>query len=68
MPRLHVIVDEKGEVLGTCRVEDKGAGLAPDISLHVQPGQRLVDIDVTESTVALETEELHKKIKMDHLK
>ena len=70
MPKLHVLVGEHGEVLGT--FEDTGAsggGAAPtSLGFHAGPGQRVVDVDIDEATTKLGAEELHAKIKEKHLK
>jgi hypothetical protein len=69
MPKLHILVDEKGDVLGTLRAEEAGGGLgAPSAGFRARPGQRLVEVHVDESVAGLEPAELHKRLKAQHLK
>ena len=68
MPKLSVLVGKKGEVLGTFRESNGGAGMgAPVARFRAAPGQRIVEVDLDEATARLDPEALHKKIKAQHL-
>jgi hypothetical protein len=69
MPKIHVLIDKHGEVLGTFQLREKGTGRGmPSAGLRAQPDQRLVELEVDEKLATLEAGELHKQIKERHLK
>ena len=69
MPKLHVLVDKEGNVLGTFRADETGRGPeAPSLGFHVRPEQRLVEVELDEKLASLDPVELHKQIKARHLR
>ncbi|MGA8680363.1 MAG: hypothetical protein WB592_07760 [Acidimicrobiales bacterium] len=70
MPKLHVLVSEQGDVLGTVQESvgaAAGAGAPAGVGFRAGPGQRVVELDVDEATARLDPEALHSKIKSEHL-
>ena len=69
MPLLQVLVNEKGAVVGTARVDVRRGGSGPErVTLVARPGQRLLEIEVHERLASLDPTELHAAIRKEHLK
>ena len=68
MPILKVLVNQKGEVIGTERpdVGASGSGAPMSVTLVARPGQRVVQINVDDDMVSLQPNELHRAIKSKH--
>lgn len=61
MPILKVIVNEKGHVVGTARVDMQGSGSgAPQTASPVaREGQQVMDVEVEDEAYSLRPAELH---------
>lgn len=70
MPILKVLINEKGDVVGTARPGVVGSGAAgpQHVTLVARPGQRLVEINVDDADASLEPAALHAAIKAKHLR
>lgn len=70
MPILKVLVNEKGDVVGTARPDVVGSGTAAPqhVTLVARPGQRLVEVNVDDKDASLEPAALHAAIKARHLR
>jgi len=64
MPRLKVLLNEAGEVVGTAPavVTSSGENGPQDVSFVARPGQRVVEVTVDAGTAALDPEGLHQAI------
>jgi hypothetical protein len=69
MPLLKVLLNEKGEVVGTARSDAaaSGKGAPHRVTLVARAGQRLVEVKVADETAALDAAALHAAIKAKHL-
>lgn len=77
MPILKVLINEKGEVVGTAQTDigssaigavrsnvgGSDTGAPQTVTLVARQGQRVVEINVDDKTVALEPEALHAAVK-----
>jgi hypothetical protein len=66
MPVLQVLMDEKGDVLGTARVDTPtvGGSEAPvRASIVAGAGQRVIEVTVDDEVAAYEPEALHMAIR-----
>jgi hypothetical protein len=69
MPLLQVLVNEKGAVVGTARLDIRAGGTGPDrVTLVAGPGQRLLEIEVNDRLTGLAPDALHAAIRKEHLK
>jgi hypothetical protein len=70
MPILKVLLNEKGEVVGTVRTDTSGSGTDPPkyATLVARPGQRLIEINVDDKTASIDSNTLHKLIREKHIK
>lgn len=64
MPILKVLINEKGEVLGTAHmdVSISGTDAPQSATLVAQKGQRLVEIEVDDKMVSLDPAALHAAV------
>jgi hypothetical protein len=69
MPKLQVVVNDQGDVLGTLVVEGAASGKgAPDtFGILERPGQRVIEVDVDDDMAGLAPEALHAQIKAKHV-
>jgi hypothetical protein len=69
MPILKVLIDEKDDVIGTAQADAdaRGPGAPAGVSLVARPGQRVIEVTVDERVARLDAENLHARIKADHL-
>jgi ribosomal protein L16/L10AE len=77
MPILKVLINEKGEVVGTSRpdvggstvgadrpdVGGSGMGAPQSVTLVARQGQRVIEINVDDKMASLEPEALHAAVK-----
>jgi ribosomal protein L16/L10AE len=70
MPILKVLINNKGEVVGTARTDRAGSGTgAPQSATMVaRPDQRLIEVAVEDKVASLDPAALHATIKMNFLK
>ena len=70
MSILKVLINKKGEVVGTARTDAGTSGTAAPqiVTLVARPGQRLIEIDVDDKTASLAPDALHAAIKAKHIK
>jgi hypothetical protein len=70
MPILKVLVNPKGEVVGTADPSVAATGTAPPTSatLVPRPGQRLIEVNVDESVAGLDPAKLHVELKSKYVK
>jgi hypothetical protein len=66
MPVLKVLINAKGEVVGTARTDVGGSGIgAPQRATVVaRPGQQLVEVTVSHKVANLDPGALHAAIKV----
>ncbi len=69
MSKMMVIVSETNDVLGTLVMADtkRTNGAPKSFGIRSQPGTRLLEIDVDESLLAMEPDDLHAAIAERHL-
>lgn len=76
MPILKVLINEKGEVVGTARpdagsavatarpdVGGQGAGAPQSVTLVARQGQRVIELNIDDKMASLEPEALHAAVK-----
>lgn len=70
MPILKVLLNQKGEVVGTADPAVAATGTAAPTSVTVvpRPGQRLIEVNVDESVAALDPAKLHVALKSKYVK
>ena len=70
MPIVKVLVNQKGEVIGTARTEVKPTGTdAPErATIVARPGQRVVEVNIDEKEVNLDPAKLHATLKAKHIR
>ena len=71
MPVLQVLMDEKGDVLGTARVDTPtiaGSGAPVRASVVAGAGQRVIEVTVDDEVAAYEPEALHRAIRSQQAK
>ena len=70
MPILKVLINDKGEVVGTARTDVGGSGTAaPDrVTISVRSDQRLIEVEVEDKVAYLDPAALHAAIKANFLK
>lgn len=66
MAVLNVLINAKGEVLGTTRDDDSAAKDAPRATLVAGKGQRVVTLTVEDKALRSEPATLHKLLKKEH--
>ena len=68
MPILKILINQKGEVVGTARPNIAGSGAAApqSVTLVARPGQRLIEVNVDDNVASLDPAALHKAIKVKH--
>ncbi len=64
MPTLKVLVNNKGQVVGTARLDivQSGKDAPQSISLVARPGQQVVEMDIDEKTIYLEPKAFHAEV------
>jgi hypothetical protein len=70
MPIFKVLIDDKGEVVGTARTDVGGSGTgAPQrVTMAARSGQRLIEVAVEDKVASLDPAALHATIKTNFLK
>ena len=70
MPILKVLINNKGEVVGTARTDGEGSGTgAPQRATMVaRPDQRLIEVAVEDKVASLDPGALHATIKTNFVK
>jgi hypothetical protein len=65
MPILNVLINNKGEVVGTARTDVTGAGKgAPQrVAIAARSNQRLIDVTIDDRIANLDSAALHAAIK-----
>jgi hypothetical protein len=61
MPMMKVLLNERGKVAGTARLDvaPSGAGAPQSATLVARAGERAVEVEVDELTISIDPEELH---------
>lgn len=61
MPILKVLLNEKGKIAGTARLDvaPSGTGAPQSATLVARAGERTIEVEVDEKTVSSDPEELH---------
>ena len=68
MARLHVLLSEQGEIIGTARATGPGGEGGPDqATLRAGQGQRVLNIDVDEELLPAHPARLHTYISANFL-
>jgi len=69
MRTLKVLLNEKGEVVGTAQPDARGRGthVPGQIMLMARPGQRVMEVAVDDDMVSLEPSALHEAIRAKYL-
>jgi hypothetical protein len=67
MSVVQVLVDDKGNVLGTARLDAKVTGSGPRPTLVARAGQRLVEVKLGPGEARLAADDLHRVLKAKHL-
>jgi hypothetical protein len=68
MPILRVLVNDKGDVVGTARAEvtPSGSGAPTQAAMIARPGQHVVELDVDDATAALDPTSLHDAVRSQY--
>ena len=61
MPTMHVLLDDSGHVLGTAE-HRAGSGDAPSATLVARPGQKVVEVNVSDDEARLDAPALLKAL------
>jgi hypothetical protein len=70
MAILKVLLNQKGNIVGTARTDAAGTGKdAPQsATLVARPGQRIIEIDVDDAMASLDPAALHSSVAARYLK
>jgi hypothetical protein len=70
MPILKVLINDKGEIVGTARPDGGGSGTgAPQrVTMVARPGQRLIEVAVEDKVASLDPHVLHATLQKNYLK
>ena len=70
MPVLKVLINKKGDVVGTMRTDATvtGKGSPELVNLVARPGQRIIEVNVDDKVARLDPAALHAAIKAQHLR
>jgi hypothetical protein len=69
MPILHVLVNDKGDVLGTWQASHRAGESGPEqVMLVAGPRQKVVQVEIDDDVARLDPTALHNRIKKDHIK
>jgi hypothetical protein len=70
MAVISVLLDDKNRVIGTARSDAGRSGQdgPAKVSMVARPGQRLVELNVSDAVASLSPDDLHARIEKDYLK
>ena len=63
MATLHVLVDDKGNVVGTALAGSSGTGAPSSSGFLAGPGQRMVQVTIDDKVASLDAAALHETVK-----
>ena len=70
MAVISILLDNKDHVIGTARADAGRSGQdgPVKVSMVARPGQRLVEINVSDAVASLSPDDLHARIEKNYLK
>jgi hypothetical protein len=63
MAIMHVLLDEKGTILGTALAQASGKGAPSSSGFLARKGQRVVQVTIDDKVASLDAAALHKTVK-----